>query len=327
VLSNLSTALHTRFERTGERADLDESIDAATAALRNANGDDMASIASNLSAALLTRGEQTHDLADAARAVEFSRSALANTTQDHSSRPGREANLGNALRRRFEASARREDIDEAIAVFRHAAATAPNDPKVLFNLAAALRIRYESLDTSSDLTESVRQCRAALSTAGPHHHARATILSALGLALQHTDRHAAVAAFREAADMRQARTRTRLGAALTWATMTAEGRDWAAAADGYAAAVGLLPVVASRAVSRRGQESLLRPSAGVALDACASAVLNGEPARAAVLLEQGRAVLWTQMLNIRTDLNALSAVAPALGERLAQVGAALDSDQ
>jgi hypothetical protein len=33
------------------------------------------------------------------------------------------------------------------------------------------------------------------------------------------------------------------------------------------------------------------------------------------------------MLNIRTDLNALSAVAPALGERLAQVGAALDSDQ
>jgi len=327
VLSNLNIALHTRFERTGERADLDESIDAATAALRGADGDDMATIASNLSAALLTRSERTRDLADVVRAVELSRVALANTPQNHASQPGREANLGNALRRRFEAGARREDIDEAIAVFRNAVATAANDPKVLFDLAAALRTRYEALGAPSDLTESIRQCRAALRAAGPDHPARATILSALALALQHTDRHAAVAALREAAGMRQARTRTRLGAALIWASTTAKGRDWASAADGYAAAVGLLPVIASRAVNRRGRESLLRPSAGAALDACASAVLNGEPARAAVLLEQGRAVIWTQMLDIHTDLSALSAVAPALGERLAQVGAALDSDQ
>jgi tetratricopeptide (TPR) repeat protein len=327
VLNNLNTALHNRFERTGERADLDESIDAATAALRGADGEVRAAIASNLSAALLARGEQTHHLADYARAAELSSMALADTPQDHPSQPGRAANLGNALRRRFEATAQREDIDEAIAIFRKAATAAANDQKILYDLAVALRIRYESFGRASDLTESVRQCRAALRAAGPDHPVRATILSALGLALQHTDRHAAVAALREAAGMRQARTRTRLGAALIWASVTAEGRDWASAADGYAAAVGLLPVVASRAVSRRGRESLLRPSAGSAVDACASAVLNGEPGRAAVLLEQGRAVLWTQMLDIRTDLSALSTLAPALSERLAQVGTVLDNGQ
>lgn len=43
------------------------------------------------------------------------------------------------------------------------------------------------------------------------------------------------------------------------------------------------------------------------------------------LLEQGRSVLWTQALNLRTDLTRLAAIAPTLADSLTSIRQVLDA--
>jgi hypothetical protein len=62
----------------------------------------------------------------------------------------------------------------------------------------------------------------------------------------------------------------------------------------------------------------------VASDASACAVADDAPGRAVELLEQGRGVLWSQMLDARTERTALRAARPDLAERLRTVRNELD---
>ena len=100
--------------------------------------------------------------------------------------------------------------------------------------------------------------------------------------------------------------RVRLDAARAWGAAAAGAGRVQEAAEGYAAAVGLLPVVAFHGLGRAVREEHLAQWAGLAADAAACAVLDGRPEAAAELLEQGRSVLWTQALNLRTDLTRLA---------------------
>ena len=72
------------------------------------------------------------------------------------------------------------------------------------------------------------------------------------------------------------------------------------------------------------REEQLAQWAGLAADAAACAVLDGRPELAVGLLEQGRSVLWTQALNLRSDLARLADKAPGLAERLNSVRDVLD---
>ena len=74
TLSNLGLALRTRFERTGDRADLDAAIDAGQQAVAASPADhpDRAGYLSNLGNALRTRFERTGDQADLDAAIDLS---------------------------------------------------------------------------------------------------------------------------------------------------------------------------------------------------------------------------------------------------------------
>jgi hypothetical protein len=63
---------------------------------------------------------------------------------------------------------------------------------------------------------------------------------------------------------------------------------------------------------------------GLAADAAACAIHAGYPERAVELLEASRSVLWTQILNLRTDLIELAQRAPDVATRLDQIRAQLD---
>lgn len=290
-------------------------------------------MSSNLSSAFLRRFERIHDLADLDRAVQSSRNALARTPRTHANQAPRLANLGNALLKRFEASHRAEDIDEAVALLTDAAAIAARDARILANLAAALRTRFEHRGDPADLEESIRWSRVALQETGANHPDRATILSGLRLALQRrhdqshhlADHDDAIAALRDATHMPNARTSTRFGAALAWASAAATAASWELAMDGYAMAVELMPVLASRGATWTSREALLSQAHRVAANGAACAVLAGQPGRAVALVDQGRAVLWSQLLTIRGDLSAIRAKSPELADRLAAVAGALNS--
>ena len=97
------------------------------------------------------------------------------------------------------------------------------------------------------------------------------------------------------------------------------------AAQGYAEAVKLLPIVAWHGLNRTTREEQLAQWDSLAVDAAACTVLDGRPEIACELLEQGRSILWSQALNLRTDLGRLMKEAPQLANRLEKVRAVLDS--
>ncbi|WP_217142501.1 CHAT domain-containing protein [Streptomyces sp. AC627_RSS907] len=128
-------------------------------------------------------------------------------------------------------------------------------------------------------------------------------------------------AFREAAEIEALPPGARAKAARAWAETEAEAGRWDRARDAYAFAVGLLPLVAPRRLARVDQQRMLAEFDGLAADAAASALQANDPETAVRLLELGRGVLGGQVLQSRSDLSRLHAVAPELAERL---GAAFD---
>jgi hypothetical protein len=130
--------------------------------------------------------------------------------------------------------------------------------------------------------------------------------------------------WQEAAALPIAPAATRIDAARAWGALAASLSQWSIAVQGYAAAVHLLPLLAWRGVSRPSRERLLQDWAGLAADAAGCAIAAGQPDRAVELLEQGRGVLWSQILETRTDLTQLRQVAPELATRLDEVRRELD---
>ena len=107
----------------------------------------------------------------------------------------------------------------------------------------------------------------------------------------------------------------RLAAARQWGRYAVMAGDWSTAAGGYSAAVELLPLVAWHGLDQATREHHLRESAGLAGEAATAAVLAGDPSRAVELLEAGRAMLWTQALHLRQDLDRPAAAVPRSGRQ------------
>jgi hypothetical protein len=246
---------------------------------------------SDLSASLLTRFLQAGEEADLDAAMTAGQAALDAAPVDHPDRAGMLSNLGGGLLLRYEGTGELADLDAAVTVNRAAADASPADhpdrARVLLNLGSGLWSRYQRVGDPADA-------------------------------------EAATLAWQEAAALPSAPAATRIDAARAWGVLAASLGQWPVAVEGYAAAVHLLPLLAWRGVSRPSRERLLQDWAGLGADAAGCAIAAGQPDRAVELLEQGRGVLWSQILETRTDLTQLQQVAPELATRLDEVRMELD---
>jgi hypothetical protein len=138
------------------------------------------------------------------------------------------------------------------------------------------------------------------------------------------DADSASAAWREAATLLGVPPAQRLTASRRWAVSEASRGEWATAEEAFTVAIDSLPLVAYRGLGRQSREVLVHEGRGLAGEGAASAVTNGNRGRAVELLELGRAVLWAQLLDLRTELNSPAEVAPGLAARLAAVRAQLE---
>lgn len=340
--SNLVLALRTRFDQTENTADLDEAIEAGRAAVAATPlGHRARPIRlSNLGSALAGRFDRTGEPADIDEAVDLLRAAVNEIEADHPSRPGYLANLAIVLRTRFRWSDEVMDLDEAIDAGRAAvAATPPNHPewpRRQSNLGLALRARYERLGNSTDLNDAIEAGRSAVRAYGPDHPERAAVLSNFGLALAAraeqgaaaTDVDELSAVLGEAMRLPTASpaTRTRCAIRLGWALA---GRDWLGAMSAWETALGLLPQILHRSLSRDDRQRLLRMLTGVGPMAAATALAiadaDGGADQAWEVLEQGRAVLLGQALDTIPDPE-LRRAEPELAERVARVRRDLNAE-
>ncbi|MFZ3493200.1 CHAT domain-containing protein [Streptomyces sp. 5.8] len=168
--SDLATHLLRRHARTGSPADLDEAVALQQEAVRGARPDEENFPAMNaaLGQSLLERFHTRHDLGDLDRCDDHLLRALALLPAGAPNRAAVLATLSNAHLARYEHTAHRPHLDEAVAIQREAldatTAGALERPALLGNLASLLRLRHDAGGGTglADADEAVGLLRQAL---------------------------------------------------------------------------------------------------------------------------------------------------------------------
>ncbi|MGI5239759.1 hypothetical protein [Dactylosporangium sp. CA-139066] len=319
VLSRLSVALRYRYGLHGARSDIDEAVEV----LREAS--DGAGRTMHLTAlanALQTRHDLTDDPEDLRGAADAARAALRDAGPDDPMYASLLNNVGIVLHRTFEVTGDRDDLDEAEYALRTSLDSGGRDDAdwwmVPLNLAQVQFARYE-LDGDEDARrDALAHVTALLAAVAPGTPAHASLQIVAGSLYRADPRSAteAVAAFRSAAMNEHAAAVERIRAAIDAARLALRHRAAGVATDMYAVAVSLLPAVAWRGLDRTDQELRLAWLADVATDAAEAGITAGRADAAVECLEQGRTVLWGQLLEQRAELTRLRDAAPALADRL-----------
>jgi hypothetical protein len=240
--------------------------------------------------------------------------------------------FGSALLGRHQATADPADLDEAVTALTWAVQAAKDEtraPRVTAELVRALTLRYTSTGNRGDLQAAQGQLEQVSRLDG--HPDRGLVglrwgqlLAAEAAAADSPGTaRAAYHRFQEAARDPVAPAPIRFEAATGAGEMAAGQHDALEAADAYASAVDLLPELAWRGLDRRDQEAWLARTGGVVANAAAWAIESGSAGHAVELLEAGRAVMWSQIAQLGSDLRQLSAVHPELAAELEELRGAL----
>ncbi len=228
-----------------------------------------------------------------------------------------------------------EVLDEAVDAGREAvkAATEANPMRWdhFANLAAPLALRGEIVRDSALLHEAAQlltlalelcqdtpqRCRLQLNLAG-------ALERQWDLRGDEADRTSAIEALRKAAMVVDAPPHERIEAAQRWGRLATDAGRVESGQEGYASALDLLPLLSWPGLDQVSQEQRLMRHQGLASDAAAAVLVAGDRERALTILEHGRGMLWTRLMQIRADLTALEEFHPEVRARLAALGADLD---
>lgn len=333
LLTELSTAVRLRHDRTGASEDLARAREWGEAAVALLHRRHLLYplACARLSAVQFSSYEHTGEPGDLDAAVDHLRRGIDSATRRGYTRTADEIRLCFLLTVRGRRTASAGDLSEAVAAGEGALARiSPRDPlypPCLHHLSVALRCVGGRPDRAEDLA---RRALLGVADDAPE-QARAQLNHALALYALHRA-HAdpvrleqALARARSAARHPTADLPIRVRAGLVRSEIAAgEGFD-DQAVEAFEDVIGLLPRLASQELSRADQEGRIARWPGVAVAAATSAVAAGRPEQAAVLLEHGRGVLLSRALALRTDTTALRAVHPRLAADLDNVRRELTS--
>ncbi|MFI6409367.1 CHAT domain-containing protein [Streptomyces sp. NPDC050548] len=316
----------------------------------------------DLAEALGARYQERGDPADAREALAHARRAARHPSRSKRRRAARLLVLGNQYLHVHDADP--EDataLDAAMTAYRKGAALHDGlmGRHCRSGLVRALLLRAEARGESDgdraaaeDRAEAVQLARRLAADAEPESSERAERDLMLALALRgqflapgggKAEAEEAVLSFRSAAHNTWGFPRIRLNAAYTLAYFqvviaasaaqeeslaSAEVRLalWSDAADAFDLAVSLQPLAAWRGIAHPDQRRILSEWSELAVDAAAACIRAARPERAVELLEQGRTVMWSQILELRSgELAGLRATDPELFEDLDEIRRELDA--
>ncbi|TFK43072.1 CHAT domain-containing protein, partial [Crucibulum laeve] len=244
------------------------------------------------------------------------------------------ASLAAALSDQFDRSGSREDLDASISELRKILLVPKrhfDQPMIIANLAYALAKRSKAFHSRDDLEEAIDLFDQSMSLLPATHPSICNIAYNLGFTLKdgyaqfHDNDYLTSSrlAFERAAKCDFAFTYDRFIAARQWAIH--EDRDDSNALEAYRCVIGLLPRLATLEFSLETRREMLNANSdGLARDAMACAVRLKDFEKAIELLEEGRAVFWSQALQLRTPMDELHSVAPVLQTKLRDISAILE---
>ncbi|KAG1908881.1 CHAT domain-containing protein [Suillus fuscotomentosus] len=319
-LNNLALSLQDRFHQRGIMSDLDEAIELHRDALLHCppGYSGRSTSLNNLAISLRHRFLQRGMISDLDEAIELHRAALLLRPPGHSHRSSSLNNLGNSLQDRFEQRGMMSDLDEAIELHRAALLLCPprhsHRSSSLNNLANSLQDRFEQRGMMSDLDEAIELYRVGLLLRPPGHADRSSSLSNLANSLQdrfrkrgvQSDLEEAFSLYSQLSYLSHAVSRRRLNAAKSWAA-SADIFNHPSVLLAYKIALNSLDQQVALLSSSSHHFDVIREDvSSLATDAFSCSVRRGALTTAVELVEQGRAVFWTQLARFSTSLDELS---------------------
>ncbi|KAG0702008.1 TPR-like protein [Suillus ampliporus] len=335
-IQNLASSLRIRFEQQGIQSDLDEAIELHRVAVTLFPPDHFhrPSCLNGLARSLRDRFQQLGVLPDLDEAIELHRAALALCTLGHCDRYSSLSGLAVSLRNRFEQRGIQSDLDEAIEFHRAALELCPSGhsdrPSCLNNLAMSLRDRFKQRSVLSDLNEAIELHRASLELYPPDHSHRSLSLDNLVISLQirfqqqglSSDSDEIFEVYLHLSRISHPASRGDLRAAKSWAAYAEELKHDSVMIAYQTALKFLDQHVAILSSSSRHFDAVRGATSSLAMDAFSCSVRRGALKTAVELVEQGRAVFWTQLARFRTpldDLMASGGTEKALAEEFKQL--------
>ncbi|THU85341.1 TPR-like protein [Dendrothele bispora CBS 962.96] len=338
-LSNLGIAFINRFERLDELGDLENAI------LVNQKAVDLApdgpaqksARLNNLGNAFLRRFEHLGELKDIENAILVHQKAVDLIPDGHAESAARLNNLAIAFFRRFLHLGKLGDIENAILVNQKAVNLIPDGhahkAQPLSNLGLAFFHRFKHLGELGDMENAILTMQKAIDLTPDGHAQKATLLINLGSALKSRFEHLgelrdimeATVAYKQAANNTPSRPLTRYDAACHWAVLCSTHQSLSSALDAYTVVLELIPQVVwfGQTVHRRYEEL---PIIGRVINtAAATAMSVGDLPKAVEWLEEGRSIVWKQILQLRTPLDELRQEHPDVADELLRVSLALDN--
>jgi len=282
-----------RYENSGVLSELQEGINALLHANRLIpdNHHMKSACLNDLGTSFQVLFDRSGDIADLHQAIMAQQQALTLTPDGHPHKPGYFNNLGISFESRFGRLGDIADLDEAITAKQQAVTLTPDGhpdkPGYFNNLGISFHRRFWRLGNIADLDGAIRL-------------------------------------FSQSAKSLYGHPSVRFASARKWATLCFSVPS-VETLDAYSTLVNLIPRVVwvGRTVEQRYTDTL---GIGYAVaDAAAAAIHFGELGLALEWLEQGRSIVWGQILQLRTPLDELHQHHPTEADELELVSRALDS--
>ncbi|KAJ7607753.1 CHAT domain-containing protein [Roridomyces roridus] len=341
-LDNLGSALRTRFGHFGDIDDLNKSIKLKQEAVRlTAQGNPARpGWLSSLGSSFLDRFQRTHNFDDLHKAVALAEEAVASTPDGHPNKLRWLSTLGGILGARYDILGDWDDLKRTILVREQALDLTPKDHpqrgSMLISLSGALLTRYTAAPDAFNLDNCIDYAEESIVLTPDGHPMKSQALfhaarACFGRIMQLNQSGQMIESLMKAIDYFAAAARAPTGppvlrfeAARFWAMtsrMLTRNLDPLAP---YRTALELLPELAWLGLSISDRHQRLSDAGSVVRDAAAQAIAIGSYETAVEWLEQGRSVIWGQLLNLRTPVDNLMEKHPSLAKRFLTLSAQLE---
>ncbi|KAG8707100.1 hypothetical protein FRC08_000689 [Ceratobasidium sp. 394] len=336
-LSNFANSLLRRFHRLEMIRDLEQAIECHQEAesLAPEGHPRRPGILHNLSAAYDTRFMALNDSADLDRAIEYQTQAISLTDSEDPNKPNFLNNLGGYYGEKFKHS---DDLSSlALAVKYHAQAVSlipdehPNKPIWLGNLGTSHFTQFERLKDRDDIDKAIQYRREGISLLPKGHSHKSELQSILGESYSTryeaygdpVDIEQAVECFERGALLPTGDPLTRLNASRRWARLSLTNQI-SSPLDAYREVMKLLFQVVwlgSSVIHRYQYISTI--ASDLTMEAVAAAIELDAYGLALEWAEEGRSIVWQQMLQLRGRFDKLDMLDISLAEKVKQVAHAL----
>ncbi|KAJ1300337.1 hypothetical protein OPQ81_005158 [Rhizoctonia solani] len=331
-LASLGASLIARFERLGELEDLEKAIKNMCHAVELTPETDpnLSLRLTNLGASHNHRFHRLRQLEDLDKAIKLDLRALASTPDSHPDLPVRLTNLGVSYTDRFECLQELDDLEKSIEYKCRALSLTPiGHPALserLHNLGVSYDYRFRYLNEREDL-EKVIECMACALELTPDGHQNLPHSHfALAKSLLHhytlnggeSHLQGALDSYRSATQSLAGSPRAKFSYAVLWAKQASK-HSFLNCIEAYQTAIELLPqfIWLGATTTQRYQD--LEEARDLAASAAYTAILSSKNALALEFLEHTRCVVWSQNLMLRSPLDRLRSLHPALATRLQTV--------